>query len=264
MRKKGDGVGTANHLDLQRKAIYTYIVRMSRKPASTAAPAPAPGPAATGRKGAPPPVRGSLSRERIAQAALALIDADGPDALSLRTLATSLSCEAMSLYHHVRNKSDLFDAVVDVLLAEWTMPPLGSAPPRVLMLQIADAYRALARRHPRAFVLLAGRRFNTPVGLAALEHVLQVLVGAGLSAQQAAAGFRMIGYFLNGMGLAEVAVLAIGEEPRPQVLVDQAPLAAYPAIAQAAPWLGPQGLDAHYSAGMQALLDAILPAQKNS
>lgn len=210
------------------------------------------------RRASAQPVRGNLSRERIAQAALALIDREGLDALSLRTLASDLGCEAMSLYHHVRNKSDLLDAVVDVLLQEWAMPPLDSAPPRALLLQITDAYRAMARRHPRAFVLLTNRRFNTPVGLGALEHVLQVLMRAGLSPRQAAAGFRMIGYFLNGMGLAEVAVLAIGEEPRPQVLVDDAP-PSYPAIAQAGPWLGPKGLDAHYQAGLDALLDAILP-----
>ncbi|MBI2768124.1 MAG: TetR/AcrR family transcriptional regulator C-terminal domain-containing protein [Burkholderiales bacterium] len=205
------------------------------------------------------PVRGNLSREAIAVAALAQIDRDGLEALSLRALAAALGCEAMSLYHHVQHKGDLLDAVVDVLLSEWKMPAPGSAPPRRLMMRIADSYRAVARRHPRAFVLLANRRFNTPVALAALEQVLQVLAAAGLKPREAAAGFRMIGYFLNGMGLAEVAVLATGDEPRRQVLVD-APPPVFPAVEAAGPWLGPKGLDAHYQAGMEALLDAILPA----
>ncbi len=46
---------------------------------------------------------------------------------------------------------------------------------------------------------------------------------AGLTAREAAAGFRVMGYFLNGMGLAKVAVLAIGDEPRSEVIVNTAP-----------------------------------------
>lgn len=207
----------------------------------------------------PPPVRGNLSRERIAAEALAVIDEAGLDKLSLRALAARLGCEAMSLYHHVRHKGDLLDAVMDLLLREWEMPARGSASPRVLMLKVADSYRGIARRHPRAFVLLTNRRFNTPAALAALEHVLGILMDAGLNARQAARAFRMVGYFLNGMGLAETAVLAIGEEPRPSVMVDDAP-ADFPATMAAARWLGPEGLDATYKAGMEALLDATLPS----
>ncbi|HVZ46259.1 MAG TPA: TetR/AcrR family transcriptional regulator C-terminal domain-containing protein [Ramlibacter sp.] len=212
----------------------------------------------TSRRAPVPPARGNLSRERIASAALALIDEEGLEALTLRSLAARLGCEAMSLYHHVRHKGDLHDAVMDVLLAEWELPARGSGSPRALLARLCDSYRDLARRHPRAFVLLAGRRFNSPAALAVLDHVLGVFTDAGLTPRLAARGFRMIGYFLNGMGLAEVAVLAIGDDPPPRAIVDRAG-PQYPAIASAAPWLGPKGLDATYKAGLRALMDAILP-----
>ena len=54
----------------------------------------------TGRGGAPEP----LSRERIVEAALALVQADGLAGLSTRKLGQSLGCEAMSIYHHFPGK----------------------------------------------------------------------------------------------------------------------------------------------------------------
>src|SRR5215471_17284594 len=52
-----------------------------------------------------------LSRARVCQEALALVDAEGPEALSMRRLGARLGVEAMSLYHHVRDKADLIDAL---------------------------------------------------------------------------------------------------------------------------------------------------------
>src|SRR6202012_992090 len=50
-----------------------------------------------------------LSRDKVLEAALRLIDEHGLAALSMRRLASDLGVEAMSLYHHVRNKADLLD-----------------------------------------------------------------------------------------------------------------------------------------------------------
>ena len=52
-----------------------------------------------------------LTRDRVCAAALALVDDEGLEALSMRRLAARLSCEAMSLYNYVRDKADLLDAV---------------------------------------------------------------------------------------------------------------------------------------------------------
>src|SRR5947208_6216358 len=66
--------------------------------------------------------RQPLSRERVLDAAIALADRDGLDALSMRKLAQALGVEAMSLYNHVANKGDLVDAMVDRVIAEIELP----------------------------------------------------------------------------------------------------------------------------------------------
>jgi AcrR family transcriptional regulator len=201
-------------------------------------------------------VRGTLSRERIAAQALDLIDRAGLEALSLRTLAAELGCEAMSLYRHVAHKDDLLDAVLDRLVGEWQIEPPHAGTPRERYVALCASYRLVARRHPLAFPLLAARRFNSAESLAVLERVLAVLQDAGLDGPARARAFRMTGYFLNGMGLAEGSVSGTGPMARAEVLVDAAP-ARFPVTRATARWLGPDGLDDAYDAGLDALMRAI-------
>ena len=70
----------------------------------------------------PPARRPGLSRDAVVAAAVALADAEGLSALSMRALAGRLGVEAMSLYHHVPNKEALLDAMVDVVFGEFHSP----------------------------------------------------------------------------------------------------------------------------------------------
>ncbi|NIK62379.1 TetR/AcrR family transcriptional regulator C-terminal domain-containing protein [Kribbella shirazensis] len=62
--------------------------------------------------------RAPLSRELVLRAAVAIADADGIEALTMRRLGEAVGAEAMSLYHHVANKGDLLDGIVDLVMAE--------------------------------------------------------------------------------------------------------------------------------------------------
>ena len=73
----------------------------------------------------PPPSTATaapLSRERVLRAAVALADAGGIEALTMRRLGEELGVEAMSLYRHVANKDDLLDGMVDVVFGEIELP----------------------------------------------------------------------------------------------------------------------------------------------
>ena len=74
---------------------------------------------------APAEARLPLSRERILAAALELVDDGGLEALSMRKLGQRLGYEAMSLYNHVRNKDDVIDGILDLVLAETEPPSPG-------------------------------------------------------------------------------------------------------------------------------------------
>src|SRR3954465_431343 len=73
------------------------------------------------------PFHRGLTRDTILASALRIVDADGRDALTMRRLATELDVEAASLYTHVRNKDDVVDGMVDVVLATVPMPEAGQA-----------------------------------------------------------------------------------------------------------------------------------------
>src|SRR6266480_4817426 len=93
--------------------------------------------------------RKPLSRERILDTALALVDEEGIEALSMRKLGQALGYEAMSLYNHVANKDDLLDGIVDRVLAETELPRAPGdwhAAVRASAISVHDALR----RHPWA------------------------------------------------------------------------------------------------------------------
>ena len=67
--------------------------------------------------------RAPLTRERALAAAVALADTDGLEALTMRRLARELEVEAMSLYHHLANKDDILDGMVELVFGEIKIPP---------------------------------------------------------------------------------------------------------------------------------------------
>ena len=67
-----------------------------------------------------------LSRQGALEVAVALADADGIASLTMRSLAQALGVEAMSLYHHVDNKDDILDGMVDIVFSEIELPRAGT------------------------------------------------------------------------------------------------------------------------------------------
>lgn len=66
--------------------------------------------------------RAPLTHGRVLRKAVALADAEGFGALSMRRLGSELGVQAMSLYNHVANKDALLDEIVDVMVAEIGVP----------------------------------------------------------------------------------------------------------------------------------------------
>src|SRR3954463_4261686 len=107
-----------------------------------------------------------ISRDRVLKAAVGLADEIGIESLSMRKLAQALGVEAMSLYHHVANKDDLLDGMVDVVFSEVDEPSTESAwQPEVR--SRCTSLRTVLLRHPWAVGRLDSRR--SP-GMATLLH----------------------------------------------------------------------------------------------
>ena len=64
-----------------------------------------------------------LARERIVDAAMGIIDAEGLDALSMRRLGAELGVNPMAAYHYMPNKAALYDLVLEAVMAGVDRPP---------------------------------------------------------------------------------------------------------------------------------------------
>src|SRR5437867_12301550 len=123
--------------------------------------------------------RTALSRKRIVAAAVALIEGEGLDALSMRRLGAALVVEAMSLYRHFPSKAALLEAVVARLLAELPVPAPAAARWQDAFRALARAYRALLTRHPKAIPLLATLELSNPGSLAVAGAVMALFSTTG-------------------------------------------------------------------------------------
>jgi len=124
--------------------------------------------------------RPPLTKERVLRAAVDLADQGGIDALSMRKLAQTLGVEAMSLYNHVRNKDDILDGIVDVIVGEIEVVPPGADWKPSLRQQVLAA-RAVLLRHRWAPRVIESRRTMSPTLLAYFEGLLGILRRGGFS-----------------------------------------------------------------------------------
>lgn len=145
-----------------------------------------------------------LDRERIAAAAVALVDRDGLERFGVRRLAEELEVDPMSIYHHIKGKAALLDAISEAVLAEVATAADDAQPHdwEEIARLTAHGYREMAYRHPRVFPLLATRAQTSPVALTALERLVTAMRAAGLPDQVVADAPLMLFGFLNGYLLA--------------------------------------------------------------
>ena len=170
--------------------------------------------------------RAPLNRERVLQAAVALADGTGVDALSMRRLGETLGVEAMSLYNHVANKEDLLDGMVDVVFGEIDLPAAGE-PWRPAMRRRAVSMRAALTRHRWAIGLLESRTSPGAVTLRQHDAVLGCLRGAGFPVALAGSAFSVVDSYVYGFALQEQALPF--DDPEQTTELAEAMLARFPA-----------------------------------
>lgn len=153
----------------------------------------------------PRSARPGLSREQVVAEAVALADSGGLAALSMRALAGRLGVEAMSLYHHVRGKEALLDAMVDAVFAEMHAPATGGDWRGELRRRSVSGREALLR-HPWAVGLMDSRRSPGPESLAHHDAMLGCLRTAGFDLPSVGTAFALLDAHLYGFLLQENAL----------------------------------------------------------
>lgn len=149
----------------------------------------------------------SLRPEQIAAAALAVIDADGLAALSMRAVARELGMGTMSLYRYVADRDELEVMVVDLVLAEVDLDVPRASPARRLA-ALAERVRDAAAGHPSVVPLVLTHRHRSPASLRWGEAVLAALTDWGYTGKRRVYAFRaVLAYVLGALQVENFGAL---------------------------------------------------------
>jgi AcrR family transcriptional regulator len=150
-----------------------------------------------------PERRAPLSRERVVQTALKLADQGGLESLSMRKLGQELGVEAMALYHHFANKSEVLDGIVDLVFSEIELPAAGPDW-KAAMRRRAISLRDALARHRWAIGLMESRRNPGPANLRHHDAVIGSLRAAGFDMPMAAHAYSVLDGYIYGFALTKM------------------------------------------------------------
>lgn len=164
-----------------------------------------------------------LSRARIVEAAGALVDAEGLEAVSTRRLAAALGVSGPSLYNHFRTKGEILDAVADAVSARVDLSmfdfaagaearagsgagaDVGGPDWRGALRDWAHSYRDALSDHPNIVPVLARGPGRRPAGLRVADAVFGAMTAAGWPPAQATRIGALMRYFILGSAVSSFA-----------------------------------------------------------
>jgi AcrR family transcriptional regulator len=160
----------------------------------------------------------ALTREQIAAAAVAVADAGGVEAVSMRRIATDLGIGPASLYRYVDNKDELFDLMADWVEGEDGAPPTLEGDWRKDASAAALRTRAVFLKHPWLTSVTAARSAFGPNSLAWTEYRLAAFDALDLDVDDRLVASEIITSFVRGFVTREMAeqqsLLRLGLDPQ--------------------------------------------------
>jgi TetR/AcrR family transcriptional regulator, tetracycline repressor protein len=200
--------------------------------------------------------RRSLTLEAILDASMALIDARGAAALTMRSVADALGCGQASLYRHVRNREELVTLLADRAISVASSPPPAGLDWADQAAWSARLFRAHLRRHPGLVPLLRGTERLGPNSLAGQEYALSLFTGAGLSPRLASVAASSLATFIVGSVQFNLGLDASDPDERRhrRLLYESRDAAATPLLVRHADVLAEVGSDDEFEIGLNAML----------
>jgi len=194
----------------------------------------------------------------ILTAAIALLDAEGADALTMRRLADRLGLTHTSLYRHVARRDELLVLVVDEVLGE-----VRPAPQRLVGREAVEwhvrEFRRVLHRHPAVVPLLAEHQLLGPNAIAGRERGLTSLLELGADPELAARAYLVLSHFVIGSAVLDSGGAARTADERDAMaeLFAQLPPSEYPTVRRLAETLNEPDPDDELTFGLEVLLDGI-------
>jgi AcrR family transcriptional regulator len=198
--------------------------------------------------------RRPLSRELILDRAVALIEREGPEALSMRRLGRELGVEGMALYHHIASRDELLRAIGDRLLEPLRDVELTDDW-REACRRFATTLRDIARASPATFRLVGLDPFDTPGSLQPVERLLAVLIAAGFAPADALGAYRAVASYARGYALSEATGFTVDASvPSGRARLRALSAEEFPILAGMSDELARLDADAGFDVGLRALL----------
>ncbi len=214
--------------------------------------------------------RPQLTRQRIVTEALAVIAQDGAEALTMRSLATRLGVVPGALYHHVGNKQQLHDLVLDGVLAEIDFDLDSSMPWAEELKIVAHRLRQVLEAHPGIAAILKTRDPLGPHSLALAEAFLSPLQTAGFGDRQAGLAFFLLLDYTIGFAVSSPRTSVNEQRVRDPAIRTQLhqffrslPPDRFPALVALGEHVWVDNRDERFTAGLQVLVDGLEHARRS-
>jgi AcrR family transcriptional regulator len=195
-----------------------------------------------------------LSRPRIVRAALRLVDDKGLAALTMRTLATELQVSTMALYNHVKDKDELVDLMVDLMLGEVDCA-VTDGDWMAQLRELACSYHRALSTHEHLARVYSARVKIGPHGLAIIERAMSLLLSAGYSPREAAdAFFALYTYIVGFHQIGQITPLPGSSVRDNDGYYDALPTEQIPSVRKVAAYLNGVRRPGGFEYGLDTLL----------
>jgi AcrR family transcriptional regulator len=209
--------------------------------------------------------RPRLTKVAVVERALALADADGPDALTIRRLADQLGVTPMAIYWHFKNKDELLSALADHVMSEVRPDRAPDAPWHEQLRSMVEALIRTIREHPSGPAILETASKHSVDGFVrATEAALALLRTAGFTLAES---YHLASYLLhNSIALVEFEPGRIPGMSTEEALEcqrrDKLAMQAYssvefPNVVEYAGDPAPMSTEEHYAFGLDLLIGGI-------
>jgi TetR/AcrR family transcriptional regulator, tetracycline repressor protein len=214
--------------------------------------------------------RPQLTRQRVVAEALTVIAKDGAQTLTMRTLAARLGVVPGALYHHVRNKEQLQDLVLDGVLAEIDCHLDPSQPWTEQLKLLAHRLRQVLERHPGVAGILKTRDPLGPHSLALAEAFLAPLQAAGFPGREAGLAFFLLIDYTVGFAVSSPRTSINEQRVRDTAIRAQLheffrslPPDRFPALVALGEHVWLDNRDQRFTAGLDVLVDGLEHARRS-
>jgi AcrR family transcriptional regulator len=197
--------------------------------------------------------RPRFTREEVLAAALRVIDAVPPDAFTMRRVADELGMGVMTLYGYVRNKEEILEGLIALLLSD----PQGAATATAtwderLRAEVRDLH-GVGRRHPNLVTLVLAQKSPTPAMFNLRERMLTALLDAGFTDTTALHALGVVCNYALGFAAAQALAAPIEMPDRIAELPDD----EFPSLSRLAEIYSTHLSDEAFTFGLDLLIRGL-------